>query len=417
MRAVLRLLVALAVPVLLLWGAHLLRGQLDALPGGVRVLVPWLPYLLLFPGMLLALLFGRGRAFFLLLVLAGFYLVLSQPPEWQVHGARLDVDALQLGLAFLVPLAVALFAWWRERGVFTRHGAIRWAAVLAPAGLVAMLATSRPRLLDPLRATPFDLARIEPGMLLTEPVLIALALAAGLLLVRYGLTREPLALNLVGTLAALVLALQPGTDPHAAALFIAAGGVLILLAIVHDSYRMAYRDELTGLPGRRALQEDLAKLGSRYAIAMLDVDHFKQFNDRHGHDVGDQVLKLVAARMREVRGGGRPYRYGGEEFTVLFPGKRAEQALPHLERLRETIADSTFLLRGKNRPKAKRTATSRGRGRRKRVSTGRGNSVSVTVSIGVAERDARHPLTGDVIRKADQALYLAKGAGRNRVCS
>ena len=67
-----------------------------------------------------------------------------------------------------------------------------------------------------------------------------------------------------------------------------------------------------------------------YTIAMVDVDHFKTFNDKHGHDVGDQVLQLVASRLARSPGGGRAYRYGGEEFTLIFPGRTREQALPHL---------------------------------------------------------------------------------------
>jgi len=250
--------------------------------------------------------------------------------------------------------------------------------------------------------------------LLTQPVLLAFVLAGSVLMVRFALTRSPFVVSLIGTLAAVFVVLHHAGDQLTAALFTATAGLLLFIALVQDSYRMAYRDDLTGLPGRRALQEELLKLGSRYAIAMLDVDHFKRFNDRHGHDVGDQVLKLVAARMQQVRGGGKAFRYGGEEFTVLFAGKRAEQALPHLEALREAIADSTFQLRGKDRPKEK-TQKKPAAGARKRPA--KRNMVSVTVSIGIAERNERQPTSQQVMKKADQALYRAKETGRNRVCS
>lgn len=408
-----RLLLAVVIPAALLASAHLLLLQAGHLPGVFRALLPWLPYLLLGPGLLLALLFGRGRAFFLLLMLAGFYWLQSQPLAWQLHGARLDADALRLGLACLLPLDIAVVAWLRERGVFTRHGALRSGAVLLQVALVAMLATSRPHLLTaPLTGAPLGLAPSLTGGLLSEPVLLALVLAALLLLLRFALTREHFALDLVGVLAALALQLHGASDATAIALYATVGALLVLVAIVRDSHRMAYRDELTGLPGRRALEEELPKLGARYAIAMLDVDHFKKFNDRHGHDVGDQVLKLVAARMREVRGGGKAYRYGGEEFTVLFPGKDAAQAEPHLERLRQAIAASTFHLRGKQRPAVERRKRPRKGGR---PATGRGRVVSVTVSIGIGERDDRHPEPADVLKRADKALYVAKGAGRNRI--
>ncbi|NCF09047.1 MAG: diguanylate cyclase [Gammaproteobacteria bacterium] len=407
-----RLVLAVALPAAVLTAARLLQLQSAHLPENVGALLPWLPYLLLGPGLLLALLFGRGRAFFLLLLLAGFYWVLSQPLGWRVHGARLDADALRLGLACLLPLNVAAFAWLGERGVFTRHGALRCAGVLLQIGLLAVLATSRPHLVTaPLQASPLGLPTTLVGGLLGEPAWLAIVLGAVLLLLRFVLSRESFAFDLVGVLVALGLLLRFASEPAAVALYATAAGLLVLVAIVRDSHRMAFRDELTGLPGRRALQQELPKLGSRYAIAMLDVDHFKKFNDRHGHDVGDQVLKLVAARMRAVRGGGKSYRYGGEEFTVLFPGKDVDQARPHLEQLREAIAESTFHLRGKQRPEVER----RKQPRKGRPATSRGRAVSVTVSIGVAERDAHHPTPEEVMKRADQALYLAKGAGRNRV--
>src|SRR5215475_3125232 len=96
-------------------------------------------------------------------------------------------------------------------------------------------------------------------------------------------------------------------------------GLIVAAAIVENSYRLAYHDELTLLPGRRAFNEAVMHLEHPFVIAAVDIDHFKSFNDTHGHDTGDQVLKLVAARLAEVGGGGRAFRYGGEEFTVIFP--------------------------------------------------------------------------------------------------
>jgi diguanylate cyclase (GGDEF)-like protein len=168
---------------------------------------------------------------------------------------------------------------------------------------------------------------------------------------------------------------------------------------------MAYHDELTGLPARRALNEALQRLNDTYTVAMVDVDHFKKFNDTHGHDVGDQVLRMVAERLGRVDGGGRAFRYGGEEFAVLFPGKSAQESAPHLETLRMAVAGATFTLRGKDRPKRK--PESRGRG-------GGAGKVTVTVSIGAAQaRGSAVP--EEVVKAADRALYRAKEGGRNRV--
>src|SRR5690606_25573480 len=136
-----------------------------------------------------------------------------------------------------------------------------------------------------------------------------------------------------------LLAINHAANPYWYDLLIAGAALILCVAILLDSYHMAYRDELTGIPARRALNQLLLSLGSRYTIAMLDVDHFKKFNDTHGHDVGDQVLKMVAHKIADVKGGGKGFRYGGEEFTIVFPGKTIQQAEEHLEAVREAIGD------------------------------------------------------------------------------
>ena len=125
-----------------------------------------------------------------------------------------------------------------------------------------------------------------------------------------------------------IMLVRPYT-PFVMAVFSGTVCLVLILAIIQDSHNMAFRDDMTGIPSRRALNDLLRGLGSRYAIAMFDVDHFKRFNDTYGHDVGDQVLKVVAGRLMAVSGGGRSFRYGGEEFTVVFSGKGAKDAAPH----------------------------------------------------------------------------------------
>ena len=156
-------------------------------------------------------------------------------------------------------------------------------------------------------------------------------------------------------------------------------------------------DALTGLPNRRAFDEKIEELhalfdrgNSPYAVALLDVDHFKSFNDQHGHAIGDKVLGFVADVLRGTqRWTDHVARYGGEEFVVLLPRMTGHKAKFVIDRHREKIEHAALTVDRQN--------------------------LSVTVSAGVAE-----VLPGDTISKvlarADAALYAAKAAGRNQTC-
>jgi diguanylate cyclase (GGDEF)-like protein len=197
--------------------------------------------------------------------------------------------------------------------------------------------------------------------------------------------------------------------PYISSTLFSLSGVLIIVYVISASHQMAFNDRLTNLPGRRALEMDMKHLGRKFTIAMLDIDHFKSFNDTYGHDTGDDVLKLVASRMTGVGGNAKVYRYGGEEFTILFKGKTAKDSLLYLDELREQIQDYQMVIRDE----PKRPADNK-QGEKKRGAKNDQSTVSVTVSIGAADsRTTRKP--EDVLKKADKALYKAKEKGRNQV--
>jgi hypothetical protein len=124
---------------------------------------------------------------------------------------------------------------------------------------------------------------------------------------------------------AFALACEGIDAPHYFAVYLTASAAILCAAVLQDTFRLAFRDELTGLPSRRALNERMMALGSNYTIAMLDVDHFKRFNDMYGHELGDQVLRMVAAKLARIGGGGRAYRYG-EEFSCSGAAARCMAA-------------------------------------------------------------------------------------------
>lgn len=198
---------------------------------------------------------------------------------------------------------------------------------------------------------------------------------------------------------------QPSELPLA--LLISIIATTYLFAILTQSYYLAYRDDLTGLSSRRALNTMALSLNSHYSVAMVDIDHFKKFNDTYGHDVGDQVLRLVAGKLSLVKGGGKVYRYGGEEFTIVFPNKDVESVIPHLEDLRCKIGDYNIVLRNEQRKHSTKS-------NRKGSVANKSKTVNVTISIGVAEHHGERTFD-QTVKLADQALYTAKKNGRNRV--
>ena len=296
----------------------------------------------------------------------------------------------------LVPLNCLVAVVGPERGV--RYGAAyRWLAILA-AEVVLLFWFSR-------TSISFDHWWLRsPPTPLVGRVVFAAALVAAL----WRAYAEESRRSPTPALVAFVAAEWAGRPPVFGA-FMAAAGAMLLVALLQESHQLVFRDELTGLLGRRALHERLRSLGPRYALAMIDIDHFKQFNDAHGHQVGDQVLKLVAGRLAKVAGGGIAYRYGGEEFSVLFPDRDAARARPHLEAVRGAIEHYKMAVRGEDRPKDPDDTVNL------RINRAPLKTLTVTISIGVAEAGGELRTPAEVLRAADKALYRAKEAGRNRL--
>jgi diguanylate cyclase (GGDEF)-like protein len=245
--------------------------------------------------------------------------------------------------------------------------------------------------------------RLSDWSHMPQLALIAFLVAALILAISLARRYSAVESSLLWSLAALFIALRAGTPGYRAAVYFGSAGVVLALAVLETSYRMAYHDELTRLPSRRALNEALLKLGDSYTIAMVDVDHFKKFNDTYGHDAGDQALQMVASQLAHVTGGGKAYRYGGEEFAVLFPDKPVEEAFTYLDRLRRLIEQSSFVVRGRDRRRTRRNRKSR---------NGK-TETNVTVSVGLASTQRNEFTVQQVLRSADQALYKAKARGRN----
>ena len=198
------------------------------------------------------------------------------------------------------------------------------------------------------------------------------------------------------TLGVVAVTLGPaarpdGQDLDALQVLLSQGAAAVAAGrVLARTTELTLRDPLTGLPNRRQLERDLADLeaagSSDVGLLVVDVDHFKAFNDTHGHAAGDDLLRalgeVLISLVRTSDRGDTVYRYGGEEFVVLLRDCAADAVVPSAERLRETVA-------------------------RRLVANG------VTVSVGAAS--AADVPSRDLFRTADRALYAAKAAGRNRV--
>ncbi len=237
--------------------------------------------------------------------------------------------------------------------------------------------------------------------------LLAFLIAGVFTALAFAARRGTFEVGILWVLVACSVSLLGDRDTSQSTLLMVSAQLVLLFALVEDSYRLAYHDELTGMPGRRALDETMRLLDGDFAIAMVDVDHFKKFNDRYGHDAGDQALRMVADELSRIGGGGRAYRYGGEEFAVLFPGTQASDARNAVDDLRIAIANREFAIRSTKRPRKKPESPVKPKNPVERV--------KLTVSAGVAGRTLKNPDSGTVLLAADAALYRAKRRGRNRV--
>ncbi len=328
--------------------------------------------------------FNRNRFIFiivpLLLINIGF----------EYLSAKKTTD-LFLYASLLYPLHLLIFLSLRERGLFSIWGILKILFFLFEIGVVSYLVAYPNESLISLFKIKLFAASFYPLQDLSVAVGIFVLFIMGALLIfnRY--------LIYNGSFFVITVTFYAGfyfiKTAHAYELSMLSIGIIIFILLIRESYRLAFYDELTSLPGRRALVEDMAKLGIKYSLAMIDIDHFKKFNDTYGHDTGDEVLKMVASKLANVGGGGKAYRYGGEEFVLLFPSKDADESYTHTDILRDTIAKSPFSIRNKKSSK----------------------TIYINISSGVVQKSSKDRDPFAVMKRADNALYKAKKAGRNQV--
>jgi diguanylate cyclase (GGDEF)-like protein len=307
-------------------------------------------------------------------------LMLLQHGIWHFTGQRrrYGVHAAMLAVAAIASWVGADLAWRPEQAVV--HYAITAILYLWTAWNLYSYARGRLMLRFPV--------------LLTLPLLIA-GLNSGGRALRTAFKPDALAIEIAANST-----LNVATAMAVVAVMVMLHATLMALVVARLIQQLQWRarhDGLTGLLNRRAMQETIEqqlarsrRAGDTFAVVMLDIDHFKAINDHHGHAAGDEALKHTAALLQtSVRAVDRVGRFGGEEFLVLLPGLDLSQAAESAEVLRASLVAQRMEREG--------------------------GTLSMSASFGVAEWSGPSEELSRLLMRADQALYRAKRAGRNRV--
>lgn len=399
LKSILKILIPITLPIVLLILSFMILIKVPELSGTLQTVIHYVSYALFLIGMVLSYCFNKSRGFFIILTLFISQILLMEYTPSQIDLAFYFHSVFAV-ISVMVPMNLFIFSIIKERGILTLWGKLRIGWIIAQLAFTMWLVLSKKIEFIQFFTYPIidmDLSILAP---LAQPSLLMFLVVFIVMIVRQVMKESFFESSLLGVLLAVFFSFRMIENNAAVPVFFAVSGVMLIIAVLQVSYSMAYLDELTGLPSRRALKEEMLKLGGKYVIAMMDIDFFKKFNDKYGHDVGDDVLKLVAGCIKRVGGRGKPFRYGGEEFTILFPNKTVNEAIPILEELREKVSKKAYDYKGKKNSKRVRATTKK---------------LYVTISIGVAEKSERYKSAEEVIVAADKALYKAKKKGRNCV--
>lgn len=374
-----------------------------------------LPFVLMAVSCVLAICFRQTRVSALALVWLGI-----TARGVQHFGGALPEHArgdFVLVVSFLLPVVSVCLFLMAERRVFSARGIVRFYGALVALGVLYWMPGLRGFHAWALSSPTWLVGLYKPDILNLSLFVGVLVLAVINVLLWVDRPESPalgrmLTALLVVGLASANAAATCWPDVGALTVFRSmclSAGCLLIWTVLDGAWRHAYVDELTQLPGRRPMRHHFASLGDDYALAVVDIDHFKKVNDQYGHDVGDQVLRFVAAAIRAIRGG-TAYRFGGEEFVVVFGRRSADDCRERVDSLRQQIEDRPFALRDIARPERKPR-------KKEERTSGKAKQLKITVSAGVAWPTDDDYYPDDVLGLADKALYRAKRGGRNRVCA
>ena len=324
---------------------------------------PWnmAPYVLGLAAFILGAVFHLSRVSFVALTSMCLYFLLNI--------TALNRNCITDWGAVIIPVNILMFFCRPDRGIWSKQGLLRLWLVFMEFLVVFIVAKAIPQ-----DNTP---EWFFIGMVLGISIMVIGVICLVMSGIRSGRLEGPAyALMMACMVEALFVGNEFVGTESVAALSMMNGvvGFTLIYTVILLTWEHSFLDDLTQLPARKTLNHRLVQLSGPFAVAMVDVDNFKQINDTYGHDVGDQVLKYIAAHLKAVDFG-KAYRYGGEEFAIVSTGRDTEDLFPLCDRLRKTLAERPFVLRELN-------SSVKQRGRKPASAQ---KTIPVTVSIGLAE--------------------------------
>ena len=372
-------------------------------PGGLpAVMLPLeqaFVYLVLAAGILIALYVRHTRILFALLLLA----LADRGLLHLAAGAAASDDVGRImfnAVSLLLPLNLLALSLITERSLLISREIVRLILVFLQVFLVSWIGL--PENAD--FAAALELPLIAPQYTAWTPVaqasLLAFGAALALQAARFVSYRNPVDKGFFWALVSAFLALHGTRAGWAPTNFLATAGLILIIAAYAEIYQSTYYDELTGMRGRPYWNQAVANPGSRYALAVIDIDGMTHLNQTQGRAMGDQILRIVARKIARLIGEGNAFRYDGNRFAVIFRNQSVVDVLPRLEELRKAFDASPVTLSARTRLFRKPEPPTQ---------------VPVTVSIGAAERDERRTTPEKVMQAVETALARAKHDGRNQV--
>jgi diguanylate cyclase (GGDEF)-like protein len=354
-------------------------------------------------GLLVGLFFKRMWLMLVILVLAladGALFYFAANTAVNMEGGRLIYQAI----SFLLPFNLCVFAFMKRKGDMTWQSIWFLGGILIQGCAVAFIYQYQSLGFGSFleySPTKWGLLQAIP---LSQLALFAFGIAFAYYLFLYIRTRGVIERSFCWALISVFYALGLSKIGPMSSIYFSTAGLIFVISVIESIYVEGFQDELTDLPTGKSMLGILSQLDRGYTVALIEVDHFKRLRENHGRGVSKEVLRSVGLKLTTVAGGGKPFRYGSEQFAVVFPGMFLSDALPLMEELRQTIKKPGPILTDKKSPRKKP----------KRVEV-LANKVQVKVSIGVAERKDLDMTPRQAIANAEKALITAKNEGQDRM--